>query len=210
MLIKTMPLGPLETNCYIVTDEKTLACAVIDPGGDASYLLDYLEENHLNCRFVLLTHAHFDHTGGVEQVLEETGAALAMHRADNDAAIGGNPYEKFTAPEGTQFLADGDVIALDSLSFTVMTTPGHTPGSVCFLCTDSGSGDRAVFAGDTLFRDSCGRTDFLLGSTEDMFRSLRRLAELPGNWEVYPGHGFSTTLDRERSVNYFMNAALRQ
>lgn len=208
MLIKTLALGPLETNCYIVIDEKTLACAVIDPAGDASTLLDYLEDNHLKCRFALLTHGHFDHVGAVNELLEETDAVLAMHKADDGATIGGD-YYKFNAPEGTQFFAEGDVIAVDSLSFTVMETPGHTPGSVCLLCTTP-DGDRAIFSGDTLFRDSCGRTDFMMGSTEDMFRSLKRLAELPGDCEVYPGHGFSTTLSRERSVNYFMNAALRQ
>ena len=209
MLIKSLPLGAYETNCYIVTDESTLSCPVIDPGGDASTLLDYLESNHLNCRFVLLTHAHFDHVGAVPGVMEETGAALCMHKADDRAAIGGSSGEMFCAPEGTQYFTEGDVISVDGLSFTVLETPGHTPGSVCFLCTDAG-GDRVLFSGDTLFRDSCGRTDFLLGSTEDMFRSLKRLAGLPGDCEVYPGHGFSTTLDRERSVNYFMNAAMRQ
>ena len=209
MLIKSLPLGAYETNCYIVTDENTLSCAVIDPGADASYLLDYLESNRLNCRFVLLTHAHFDHVGAVPDVMEETGAALCMHKADDRAPIGGSSGEMFCAPEGTQYFSEGDVISVDGLSFTVLETPGHTPGSVCFLCTDAG-GDRVLFSGDTLFRDSCGRTDFLLGSTEDMFRSLKRLAELPGDCEVYPGHGFSTTLDRERSVNYFMNAAMRQ
>ena len=208
MLIKTMELGPLETNCYIVTDETTLGCAVIDPGGDAATLLDYLEENHLSVRFVLLTHGHFDHVGAVPEVLEETGAALCMHKSDDGASIGGD-YYKFNAPEGTQFYKEGDIITVDGLSFTIMETPGHTPGSVCLLCTESGSGDRALFSGDTLFRDSCGRTDFPAGSTEDMLRSLKRLAELPGDFEVYPGHGFSTTLDRERSVNYFMNAAMR-
>ena len=209
MLIKTLALGPLETNCYIVTDETSLESAVIDPGGDASILLDYLEDNHLSVRFVLLTHGHFDHVGAVPDVLEETGAALCMHKNDDGVSIGGDYYE-FTAPEGTQFYKEGDVVSVGSLSFTVLETPGHTPGSVCLLCTETGSGDRALFSGDTLFRDSCGRTDFPMGSDADMLRSLKRLAELPGDCEVYPGHGFSTTLDRERSVNYFMNAALRQ
>ena len=208
MLIKTLALGPLETNCYIVTDETTLECAVIDPGGDAGTLLDYLEDNRLRCRFVLLTHGHFDHVGAVPELLEETDAVLCMHKSDDGATIGGD-YYKFTAPEGTQFLKEGDVIAVGALSFTVLETPGHTPGSICLLCTGSDD-DRVLFSGDTLFRDSCGRTDFAMGSTEDMLRSLKRLSELPGNCEVYPGHGFSTTLDRERSVNYFMRSALWQ
>ena len=207
MLIKSLPLGAYETNCYIVTDESTLSCAVIDPGADASYLLDYLESNHLNCRFVLLTHAHFDHVGAVPDVMEETGAALCMHKADDRAAIGGSSGEMFCAPEGTQYFTEGDVISVDGLSFTVLETPGHTPGSVCFLCTDTG-GDRVLFSGDTLFRDSCGRTDFPDGSYSDILRSLARLARLPGDYKVYPGHERATTLDFERSHNPYLRQGL--
>ncbi len=209
MLIKTITVGAYETNCYIVADEATLECAVIDPGSDASTILDYLEESRLRCRFVLLTHGHFDHTGGVSDVLADTEAQLMMHKADVGVTVGGD-YYRFIPPEGTKFFTDGDVVCVGSLSFTVIETPGHTPGSVTLLCTQSGSEDAALFTGDTLFRDSCGRTDFPGSSTEDMLGSLKRLAELPGDYEVYPGHGFSSTLSRERSVNYFVNAALRQ
>ncbi len=208
MLIKTLTVGPLETNCYVVADEKTLECAVIDPGADASEILDYLEETRLNCRFVLLTHGHFDHTGAVEDVLAETDALLMMHKADCGVTVGGD-YYRFIPPEGVKFFSDGDAVCVGALSFTVIETPGHTPGSVCLMCAEAG-GESALFSGDTLFRDSCGRTDFPGSSTEDMLRSLKRLAQLPGDCEVYPGHGFATTLGRERSVNYFMNAALRQ
>jgi len=207
MLIKTLVLGPIETNCYVVTDEKTLECAVIDPAGDASRLLDYLEENRLTCRLALLTHAHFDHVGAVAELLAETGAQLYMHPADNGTPIGFDESRIYNAPEGTRFLSDGDVISLGALRFTVLETPGHTPGSVTYLCREGD--DFALFTGDTLFRDSCGRTDFLLGSTDDILRSLRRLAELPGDCEVYPGHGFATSLERERRVNYFMKEAMR-
>ena len=209
MLIKTLVLGPIETNCYIVTDENTLECAVIDPGADGSTVLDYLESNRLNCRFILLTHGHFDHTGAVEDVRAETGAALCMSKKDDGVTVGGE-YYRYRAPEGTRFFSEGDVISVGSLSFAVIETPGHTPGSVTFLCAQAGSEDRALFTGDTLFRDSCGRTDFPGSSTDDMLRSLKRLAELPGDYEVYPGHMDSTTLDRERRVNYFIAMALRQ
>ena len=181
MLIKTLTVGPIETNCYIVTDEKTRGCVVIDPGAEAAVLLNYLEENRLNCHFILLTH----------------GSAI------------GSGEEAFSAPAGTHFYTDGDIVTADSLAFAVLETPGHTPGSVCLLCS-SADGDRALFSGDTLFRDSCGRTDFRGGSTEDMMRSLARLAAIPGDCEVYPGHGFPTSLARERAVNYFMRAALQQ
>ncbi len=209
MLIKTITVGAYETNCYVVADETTLECAVIDPGSDAGAILDYLEEAKLRCRFVLLTHGHFDHTGAVADVLAETDSVLFMHKADVGVTVGGD-YYRFLPPEGTRYYSDGDVVCVGSLSFTVIETPGHTPGSVSLLCSESGSDERALFSGDTLFRDSCGRTDFPGSSTEDILASLKRLAALPGDCEVYPGHGFSTTLERERSVNYFMLAALRQ
>ena len=209
MLIKTITVGAYETNCYIVADEATLDCAVIDPGSDASAILDYLEETHLRCRFVLLTHGHFDHTGAVSDVLADTDALLMMHKADVGVTVGGD-YYRFVPPEGTKFYAEGDVVCVGDLSFTVMETPGHTPGSVSLLCSAKDGGETVLFTGDTLFRDSCGRTDFPGSSAEDILRSLKRLAELPGDCEVYPGHGFSTTLARERALNYFVGAALRQ
>lgn len=208
MLIKCITVGALETNCYVVADEKTLECAVIDPGADASTILDYLEETRLSCRFVLLTHGHFDHTGAVNDLLAETDAALFVHKADVGVSVGGD-YYRFVPPENTRYYAEGDTVCVGSLSFTVLETPGHTPGSVTLLCTEAGSEDRVLFTGDTLFRDSCGRTDFPGSSTEDILRSLKRLAELPGDYEVLCGHGFGSTLDRERSANYFMKAAVR-
>ena len=209
MLIKTITVGAYETNCYIVADEQSLDCAVIDPGADASAILDYLEETKLHCRFVLLTHGHFDHTGAVEDILAETDAQLFVHKADVGVSVGGD-YYRFLPPEGTKYYAEGDIVCVGALSFTVIETPGHTPGSVTLECIEAGSGERALFSGDTLFRDSCGRTDFPGSSTEAILVSLKRLAQLPGDCEVYPGHGFSTTLSRERRLNYFMAAALRQ
>ena len=209
MLIKTITVGAYETNCYIVADEKTLDCAVIDPGSDAATILDYLEETHFHCRFVLLTHGHFDHTGAVGDVLAETDAQLMVHKADVGVSVGGD-YYRFLPPEGTKYYAEGDVVCVGGLSFTVIETPGHTPGSVCLQCREAGSDETVLFSGDTLFRDSCGRTDFPGSSTEEILRSLKRIAQLPGDCEVYPGHGFSTTLGRERSVNFFMTAAMRQ
>ena len=209
MLLKSFALGAYETNCYIVTDEASLECAVIDPGADATTILNYLEETRLRCRFVLLTHGHFDHTGAVEDLLAETDAELFVHRSDVGVTVGGD-YYRFNPPQGTKYYADGDVICVGKLSFTVLETPGHTPGSVTLICGEAGSDDKLLFTGDTLFRDSCGRTDFPGSSAEDILRSLKRIAELPGEYEVYPGHGFFSTLDRERRVNYFVGAALKQ
>ena len=208
MHIKTMELGPLQTNCYIVTDELSRECAVIDPGAEAGAVMDYLEENGLKCLCILLTHAHFDHTGAVYDLMDETGTAVYMSRKDTGVVIGGGDYQ-YSPPAGTKFYADGDLVCVGRISFQVLETPGHTPGSVTLLCTQPGE-DSVLFTGDTLFRDSCGRTDFPNGSTEQMLASLKRLASLPGDYEVFPGHMFSTTLDRERRFNYFVQAALNR
>lgn len=202
MHIKTLTVGPIETNCYVVSDEETKECAVIDPGDESGTIMDYIETEGLTCRCLLLTHAHFDHVGAVPELLEETGAALYMNKKDNGVPLGGGS-EYFIAPEGTRFYKDGDVVTVGSLGFRVLETPGHTPGCVCLICGD------AIFSGDTLFRDSCGRTDFAYSSTDDMLVSLRRLAALPGDYEVFPGHMSATTLERERRVNYFIRAAMR-
>ena len=208
MLIKCFTVGSYETNCYIASDGETLECAVIDPGADGSTILNYLEEARLTCRMILLTHGHFDHTGAVEMLMAETGAPLYMHAADNGVSVGGD-YYRFSAPEATRFYKDGDILVLGSLSFTVIETPGHTPGSVTLMCSGAGDADQALFTGDTLFRDSCGRTDFPGSSTEAIMRSLKRLSELPGDYEVYPGHMDASTLERERNVNLFMLQAMR-
>ena len=209
MHIKAFAVGAYETNCYIVADETSLECAVIDPGADATTILNYLEETKLRCQVVLLTHGHFDHTGAVEDILAETDAELFVHKSDVGVTVGGD-YYRFVPPQGVKYYAEGDVVCVGKLSFTVLDTPGHTPGSVLLLCSESENENKVLFTGDTLFRDSCGRTDFPGSSPEAIFRSLRRIAELPGDYEVYPGHGFPSMLSRERSVNYFMNAAIRQ
>lgn len=203
MTIKNIIVGPIETNCYIVSDETTKDCAVIDPGDDGSLIMDYIEENGLKCRCLFLTHAHFDHIGAVNDLLEETDAVLYMNKKDVGIPIGGNGMV-FNPPRDTRYYKEGDVVTVGALDFKVMETPGHTPGGVCLICQD------ALFSGDTLFKDSCGRTDFAASSTDDMMASLKRIGELPGDYEVYPGHMFTTTLDRERRFNYFLREAMRQ
>lgn len=202
MLIKSFTLGHVQTNCYVVTDEKTLECAVIDPGAEANTIMRYLEENRLKCRCILLTHGHFDHTGAVEDIRKETDAQVYMSAGDVRRKITEIGY-KFAPPKGTDFFVEGDTVQVGSLIFEVIETPGHSQGSVCFRCGD------ALFTGDTLFRDSCGRTDLPASNPNDMLRSLRKLAELPGDYEVYPGHMEDTTLERERRFNMFVQQALQ-
>ena len=202
MLIKTIPVGQLETNCYIVTNEDSLECVVIDPGDEANTIMDYLERNKLKCRGIMLTHGHFDHTGAVDAVAGETGAPVYINRAD-DGRNSGASHLPYLLPESGLYYADGDVIALAGLRFEIMATPGHTPGGITIRCGE------ALFTGDTLFRGSCGRTDLPGGDMDQEMDSLRRICSLEGDYEVYPGHMDSSTLERERAFNYYCRLALR-
>ena len=201
MLIKTIPVGQLETNCYIVTDEASLNCAVIDPGDESNTILDYLEDNRLHCKAILLTHGHYDHVGAVEAVAEETGATVYLNRRD-DVREGGDPQYFYRLPEGGEYIDQGDCVQIDSLRFEVFSTPGHTPGGLSFRCGN------ALFTGDTLFRGSCGRTDLPGGDMDEELQSLKKLCSLPGDYEVYPGHMDSSTLSRERLFNYYCRIAM--
>lgn len=203
MLIKTLPVGQLETNCYVVTDEKSLSCVVIDPGDDSNVILDYLEDNHLHCEAIFLTHGHYDHTGAVETVMEETGAPVYICPRD-DARTTGYRHYSYALPEGGRYYDEGDVLQIADLRFEILATPGHTAGGVCIVC------ENALFTGDTLFRGSCGRTDLPGGDIDEELQSLARLCRLPGDYEVYPGHMDSSTLERERNFNYYCREAMRR
>lgn len=201
MLIKTLPVGQLETNCYVVTNEETLECVIIDPGDESNTILDYIEDNRLHCTAIMLTHGHFDHTGAVDAVAEETGATVYMNKLD-DNAVRRSPQFPYSLPESGIYYADGDVIRQAGLDFTVIATPGHTPGGVTLMCED------ALFTGDTLFKGSCGRTDLDGGSTEEIMRSLKKICELGDDYEVYPGHMEHSDLCREKMLNYYCRHAM--
>lgn len=203
MLIKTIHVGHLDTNCYVVTDEKTLHCAVIDPGADANVILDYIEDNKLHVDAILITHGHFDHILAVPSLHEATGAPVYINKNDTySGSIRDNM--KYPADENTKFYATGDTVTVSGLTFEVFETPGHSPGSVTLRCGE------ALFTGDTLFRDSCGRTDLGEGNMDTLLHSLKLLDSLDGDYEVYPGHMDSTTLDRERKFNYYMKYARQE
>ena len=203
MLIKTLPVGQLETNCYVVTNEKTLESVVIDPGDEANTILDYLESNHLRCAAIFVTHGHYDHVGAVEALREETGAPVYMNPRD-DASRAVDAHMIYRMQPGDKAYDEGDTVEAAGLRFDVMATPGHTPGGVTLRCED------ALFTGDTLFKGSCGRTDLPGGDMEQELSSLRRICELPGDYEVYPGHMDPSTLERERAFNYYCRAAMRR
>ncbi|MCL2366108.1 MAG: MBL fold metallo-hydrolase [Oscillospiraceae bacterium] len=200
MLIKTLPVGMLGTNCYILTDENTLKCAIIDPGGDSNTILDYIESNGLKTEAIFLTHGHFDHHMAFEAVMDYTGAPAYIN--DKDATNGGAPDPHKIDDGGLlKWYSEGDTFKIGGLDVLVMETPGHSPGSVTLKC------ESALFTGDTLFRDSCGRTDLGGGSMEVLLKSLKRLSDLEGDYEVYPGHAESSTMERERKFNYYVRHA---
>ena len=191
-------VGMVRTNCYIVYDEATREAAVIDPGDNAKSILHAVNEEQLNVKYVLLTHAHFDHIGALKPLLAAApDARVYVGDQDKDDPCD-MAYDLLTYTDTYQ---DGDTVEAAGLSFRVLGTPGHTPGSVCLLCGE------ALFSGDTLFAGSYGRTDFKGGSMQDMYASLRKLAALPPQTRVLPGHGPESTIEDELRTNPYLREA---
>lgn len=205
MYIASMPVGMIGTNCYILGDEDTKSLAIIDPGDEAEEIETMVKKSGMEVKMVLLTHGHFDHVTGLPGVLKlHPGVPVYINKLDYHEAIAPNQFSNGIGEiPNVHYYDEGDAIQLGSLTVEVLSTPGHTPGSVTLKVGD------ALFTGDTLFAGSCGRTDFVGGSHKDMMRSLKRLAELPGDYAVYPGHEGTSRLSRERKYNAFMAAASR-
>lgn len=206
MKVKSFQVGELETNCYIFRDERTGRCAIIDPGDMSAALRNAIEEAGCgNFDYILLTHCHFDHVDAAGEVKALTNAPIAIY---HDDAIGlREPYinlsgafggDKMIYPSADVEFSDGEHFRVGETDFTVLHTPGHTAGSCCFVT------EGIIFSGDTLFRQSVGRTDFPGGNVFEMQRSLKRLTELEGDYQVYPGHEGPTTLSHERLYNPYV------
>ena len=203
MKIQALQVGSIGTNCYILCDEAAKVCAVIDPGAEPELILSAAEKLDCTVDKILLTHGHYDHTGAVAALLEMLPpTAVYIHQADFDSPqtqLFPLKSELARIPfGGVNFYGEGDRITVGTLELQVLHTPGHSEGSVTLLC------------GDTLFAGSCGRTDFPGGSMKQMMASLARLAALPGDYRVLPGHMEPSTLDRERRFNPYMQMALRE
>jgi hydroxyacylglutathione hydrolase len=202
MIVKTLPVGELLTNCYVVGCERTQCAVVIDPGGEAQRVLKTVNTLGLTLTRVLLTHAHFDHMAAAHDLVVATGARVSIHPAERTLLDAGGAAMLFgfpspEAPEQVDDLATGQQIVVGDMHLQVLHTPGHSPGSVCF----HEAGQHTVFDGDVLFASGIGRTDLPGGSYDTLMRSIQQLMSLPDNTVVYPGHGPATTIGQERTGN---------
>ena len=204
MDIKTLQVGPIGTNCYLLCDETEKLCAVIDPGGDADRVAAAVQDSGCAPCAILLTHGHYDHTGAVAELAEKwPDVPVYLNHRDQ---CGDDAYlrQLFPPVPCAKDYGEGDTIQVGGLTLKVLATPGHSEGSVTLRCGD------VLFCGDTLFAGSCGRTDFAGGSVKQMMNSLRRLGLLKGNFHVLPGHMEASDLDSERRWNPYLIQAMKQ
>jgi glyoxylase-like metal-dependent hydrolase (beta-lactamase superfamily II) len=215
MIHEILPVGMLQCNCSIVGDTETREALVIDPGDDVERILELLRKHDLTVKAIVSTHAHIDHVGGLRKLHQAIGAPVFMHADDLElynalamqAGWLGMPVPGIA--EVDRFLKEGDLLRWGPFEAQVFHTPGHTRGSLClYLPRNAGRVVLAtpqLFAGDTLFAGSIGRTDLWGGSFEDIIRSIRlKLLALPDETAVYPGHGPTTTIGQERESNPFL------
>jgi glyoxylase-like metal-dependent hydrolase (beta-lactamase superfamily II) len=205
MIIETIAVGPLEVNCYLIASGPGKEAVVIDPGDEGEKILARVEAHRLTLKGILNTHGHFDHIGANGMLKKKTGAEIMVHEkdaplllvADEQARLFGLASEP--SPPADRLLADGDRIEAVDLSIQVLASPGHSEGGVCFLV------DRALFCGDTLFAGSVGRTDLVGGSFRSLMQSIQeKILSMGDHIVLYPGHGPSSSIGKEKRTNPFI------
>ncbi len=204
MNIKKFEVGPLFVNCYVVYDEKTKDAFLVDPGDEPDLILDFIKEENLNIKYIVCTHGHFDHIGAVKEIKEETGAKIILHIGDLEiyrnspqVAMQFFGIEIDPQPEPDKLIEKDEKIPIFDKELTFLHTPGHSPGSMSLHI------DNFLFTGDTLFAGSVGRTDLIGGSMEKLLNSLKKIATLPHETVVLPGHGPKTKIQNEIKTNPF-------
>ncbi len=207
MIHEVLSVGPLECNCLILGDEQTGEALVIDPGDDGAEILTKANRFGLKVTSILLTHAHLDHVGAAHFVKDSTAAQIFLHHGDRELYGNLEAQARWLGMKEPakaaidHYLRDGEKLKLGESEFLVLHTPGHTPGSVCLWLPE----EEKLVAGDTLFRDGVGRTDLPGGDGRLLLASIRdKLLPLPDETDVFPGHGPSTSIGRERRHNYFL------
>lgn len=208
MLIKTYVAGPVQANNYLVIDEASKEAILIDCSDYVAEIIDYVKENNLTVKYILLTHGHFDHVLGINRMNEVLGAKVYVHKGDKEQVVNtrsvmmmfGLPTEGVENPKITATLSDAGELTLGNQVIKVIETPGHTPGGVCYLIGD------CLFSGDTIFHGTIGRTDLPGGSFQQIKHSVKDvLFALDENIKVYPGHGEPTSIGYEKKFNDIVN-----
>jgi glyoxylase-like metal-dependent hydrolase (beta-lactamase superfamily II) len=201
-----MPVGPLESNCFLVVDTATKKALLIDPGADPEKIFDWCALHQADVQKILLTHGHGDHIGAIGACIDRFGGVpVGVHKDDADCLT--DPlanlsayFDPVTAPPADFFLEPDSLVEWEGPPVKVLHTPGHRPGSVCF------HGEGWIVSGDVLFQGGIGRTDFPRSNLQDLMRSIReKLMTLPPDTVVYPGHGPATTIGHEKETNPFLH-----
>lgn len=202
-MIETMPFGE---NCYILYDEESKQCVVVDPGGSYDKIIAFIKQKELKPTAVILTHSHADHISVLQEILDKY-KDIELIASKNEKKLLNEPIYNLTTKfglkntsfEATKYVIDGDTYKIGQHTLTFIMTPGHTAGSMCIMT------DELLVSGDTLFAGSIGRTDLPTGSYQQMEQSLKKLAKLNDDLIVLPGHGESTTIGHEKNYNPFMS-----
>ena len=205
MKVKLFVVGDMQENTYFIIDKKLKECIVIDPGSEPDVLIEYIKKKDLILKYIVLTHAHFDHIGACNNLKKEFNVPIVIANGEED--IIKNCENNLSVFYGDNLEIDPDIILSDfdtlsfaNFNFLCISTPGHTPGSACFYFEKQ----KIIFTGDTLFYETIGRTDFSYSDTNKMLESIKKLKNLPKETVVYPGHGKKTSIEHEIKNNIYM------